>query len=519
MFRGKKKLWLAMLTAVLLLFVAACESIGGVDINKALQNSATVKSYEGSASVSLELLFDEDLAQLMGMDPALFAVLKDFRIELEKIKMESASVTSASGYIAFSDQKIPLSLYSSATETVLQVEGIERPLVMDSGISAEDLAGLISDAELAEISQSFNRSIMEYVTVHLPNPKQISVEPTTVEINGENVFTTKVNAVLYGDELLDWLKLFLQNLAKDEEGLREFLSDAYDALFPIIVKSIEQERKALEDEDFDTEILRLMEKYADNKTLVVEFLYTTLAFGYEEALNNYDEFAEELNSSLQVGGLNLLNRDTYLDFSVYVDSALRVRKSEAELLIKPELPLPVPGFDGIRVSVTQDIWNVNGNVTADRPDVADGISVDDWEFSRLLNQSVDPDSAIADLLRLAGANTETFYVWLDEEEVFKSKGASYAEAYWLAYYLDLNVSWDMETNEVVIFNKVTGQTLEMQVDSRDAALDGEALQLSAAPVIRDAMLYLPVRAVAEAFGGVVEYDADWDMATITFSYY
>jgi hypothetical protein len=43
--------------------------------------------------------------------------------------------------------------------------------------------------------------------------------------------------------------------------------------------------------------------------------------------------------------------------------------------------------------------------------------------------------------------------------------------------------------------------------------------LSAAPVIRDAMLYLPVRAVAEAFGGVVEYDADWDMATITFSYY
>lgn len=517
MVRAMKKRWLAMLTAVLMLFVAACESIGGVDLNKVLQS--TVESSEGKATVSLELLFDEQLAELIGMEPALYDVLKNFRIELEHVKMESPTVASASGYIAFSDQRIPLSLYTTSTKTVLQVEGIQRPLVMDSGLEEEALAELITEEDLAELSLAFSRSIMEYLTVNLPNPKQISVEPMTVEINGESVFTNKVNAVLYGDELLDWLKLFLQNLTKDEEGLRAFLSDAYDALSPLILKSIEQGRKELAEDEFESGLLGLIEQYAGNKTLVVEFLYTTLMYGYETALKHYDDFAEEIGSSMQMSGLNLLNRDTYLDFSVYVDSALRVRRSEAELLIKPELPLPVPGFDGIRLRVSQDVWNINGDVTADVPEDVDGISVDDWDFNRLLNQSVDPDSAIAGLFRLAGLNTETFLVWLDEDEVFKSKGVSYANAYWLGNRVDWNVSWDMETDEVVVVNELTGHTLEMTVDSRSARLNGEAVELPAAPVVRDAVLYLPIRAVAEAFGAEVEYYAELDLAEITVPYY
>lgn len=50
----KKFKWLTVLVAAMLVIMTGCQSVGGLDINKAMLTSLDVKSSESSASIRFE---------------------------------------------------------------------------------------------------------------------------------------------------------------------------------------------------------------------------------------------------------------------------------------------------------------------------------------------------------------------------------------------------------------------------------------------------------------------------------
>lgn len=68
------------------------------------------------------------------------------------------------------------------------------------------------------------------------------------------------------------------------------------------------------------------------------------------------------------------------------------------------------------------------------------------------------------------------------------------------------VNWDSDTKTVTGIKGDT--TVEMTVDSRTEFINGEAVEMDAAPVVTEGRTLAPARYVAEAFGCSVEWDAE-----------
>lgn len=66
------------------------------------------------------------------------------------------------------------------------------------------------------------------------------------------------------------------------------------------------------------------------------------------------------------------------------------------------------------------------------------------------------------------------------------------------------VEWDEQTRTIT--SKKDGTTVEMEIDSYDMYINGEAVTLEAAPTIIDSRTLVPVRAVAESFGADVSWE-------------
>ena len=74
------------------------------------------------------------------------------------------------------------------------------------------------------------------------------------------------------------------------------------------------------------------------------------------------------------------------------------------------------------------------------------------------------------------------------------------------------VSWDADTKTIT--GKKGSTIVTMQVDSNIVTVDGESKTIEAAPVIIDGRTLAPVRYVAEAFGGRVDWNPDTKVANI-----
>jgi len=72
-----------------------------------------------------------------------------------------------------------------------------------------------------------------------------------------------------------------------------------------------------------------------------------------------------------------------------------------------------------------------------------------------------------------------------------------------------NVSWNNETREVTL--QKGGSTIILAIGNKVAYLNGEAVELDCAPIIKDNRTLLPIRFIAESFG----YDVGWNQAEKT----
>lgn len=518
----------ALLLCSILVFVA-CEPVGGLDIDKALQASTEVQSSEGKASFSVEVLMDEGALGMMMNNPALLPLAEGLQVDMYEMKQQDMNTVSLAGNLLFAGQTIPFGLSITKEDMVLEVEGIGKPIVMSNSLSAEELEMLGMGADIQDqllnVNTEMARAMVSYLVPNLPNPDTIDVEKTTVTINEEELDVHKLHAEIYGDEVLGLMETLLQNLVKDEEGLRALIDGLYDLTVPIIDKALEQAAAEVEADAPGRIAMDWVNAYLHNKTLVTEFLFTTVTQGYKTALEELDTVTSELTSAMAASGVDLFTDSSYLKTDYYVNKDLQIVKSDVEVLIAPELPEEAGGFQGVRITATQELWNLNEPVKADLIPSANGVDMTDPAASEQLLKSVDPESFIGQMLIATGMNQKQVFIAIDSMSMddygnaYVVNGTTMASVYNLSYDLGLELEWNEEEGYVILADPSTGKHMTFFIEDNKVLVNDESIQLSQGIQTDGYMLYLPVRVVAETFGYEVQWDEDFQMVVLVKSYF
>ena len=74
------------------------------------------------------------------------------------------------------------------------------------------------------------------------------------------------------------------------------------------------------------------------------------------------------------------------------------------------------------------------------------------------------------------------------------------------------VGWDDETSSITVTSGI--KTIGLQIDSDTMTVDGTPVKLAAAPCLIGEVTYAPIRAVSEALGAIVSWDANTNTAAI-----
>jgi len=535
--RGMKRRWTVLLLALVMVVAAGCQSLGGVDLNQVALSSGDYRSFEGKAVMGLEVTVDDLTAAFIGVDPETLELIRNIRLEFYDLKQESPIKASVAGILHIAGEEIPFAYSVNANQLALEVDGIKRPIVLDDASSNPLLALMLEETSMTyeEYQMSFMEAVKKmasWVIPNLPNPGDIRFSREPIVINGEQVFTTHIRTVIRGDELIPYLRNALTRLAEDEEGLRRALEQVYDLMLPIMERALGAIGEQMQGEG-GASFFRLLESYVYNKTLMVEFLATTITYGLKEAAMSLDSTEEQALGLEEELGVSILNDQTWLAYDLYVEDFTKLRRMDFEMVVRPEAAFPIPVNAGIRVYMSQEYWNVNDRpVEADMIDTTDAIVLDDSFQTDALLAEIDPASALGRLLIAQGLNKREFTVFVGDPEAapedgaglfgsaspFLQDGRTMVSAYWLANRLGLewDLDWDEEDNEIITYiDPVTGRTLTVTEGSATAVLDGGEIEMGTAAVMRGYTLYVPLRFVAETFGAEVIFDAETRTVTVT----
>jgi len=488
----KKMGMLCAMLSFLLLALAGCQTVGGVDMTKALVSGADVKSSEGSASVTLELLGNgkpdsDNTAMLKYIE-----LLKKVTINLKEIKTESPELLSAKGEIALSGGvTIPLSLTVGKDKLTVLFDGASKPYVLNLK-EALPLDKLLP-VELPLDSLGSNPSVMisklmPFIAKSLPEPSVINVEKATETINNEAVSLNKVHFEVKGKEVAGLIKQFIGNILEDEAGLRE------------LVKMVMNQSTAQGGFDFSG--------------IAVEFIKSML-----------QDLQANIDTKLAETGF--VNDKFSLKSDLFLDSDLYQRKANFELSMSlPELEKD--GFTGLKVTGTMDKWNLNKPVTADVIDVSKGA----------LEQT--EDTKMAHFIKTLGEDSKLYGLLVNDLQVLKKEivlqmsddgkhvpdtlnpfikeGNTMVPVRFVTERLDADVEWNNDTREVTITDIMTGKKVVLTIDSKSVQVNGQTLNEQqspeVAPEIVEGSTYVPGAWLARLFDATTDWNNDTRQVTI-----
>lgn len=516
---------IVILVCSMLLFVA-CEPVEGIDLDEVMLSSIEMESYEGEATVSLEVLMDDSMISLFAAEnPALVMLAEGITVHIHELKQESFESASMNGEVTLGDISVPFQISTTMEEMVIEIEGMEKPLVIETFMDDAEFA--LYDELTEHLSSNYQataEAMMDYLVPNLPNVEMIDVEKTSIVLHEEDTEVHKVHAEIYGDEILDLVNIFLQNLAEDEEGLRELLDVLYDYTLPVFEAVVdEMSAYATDESEMDT-VSEWLKAYLSNKTLVTEFQYTTITQGLKTALDQFDTITESLENGEMTGGVKLFTDASYLKTDLYINDDSQMVRSDYELLIAPEIPFIGEGFEGIKITSSQSIWNINEPVEASLLNSDNGISLNDTYASEAILSSIDSESELGQFFKETGLNKKQIFLLLGENEYgwssgYLEQGTAMYDSYELAYELGLEHSYHYDEEQVILTDPSTGDHLTFTAGEDYMYVNGEQIAVNIGARTVDYSMYLPIRAVAEAFGYEVEWDEDFQMVIITKTYF
>lgn len=159
--------------------------------------------------MSLKLLWDEENASELNEDLTMLKLFDDLKLDVYDFKMQDMNTMSMKGAFHFLKGEIPFAMSLSSEQIVIELEGAEKPVVIDlTAEVANDLDDeyLAFQEELASKSPEIVEGIGTFLIKQMSNPKNIKVSSGNEMINNESVFVHKLSSEICADEILDFVK-------------------------------------------------------------------------------------------------------------------------------------------------------------------------------------------------------------------------------------------------------------------------------------------------------------------------
>ncbi|MBT2293621.1 copper amine oxidase N-terminal domain-containing protein [Paenibacillus albidus] len=481
----------------LLLVLSGCQSVGGLDINKALLDGLDVKSSESNTTFSMNVV---PAAGISAEDQEMVELINSFSVSISSLKQQDNGNLSARGTVGYKQMKLPFSFFVDKESLVFTVDGAKQPFYYPIA-GVDTLLG--TAAFETEKAEAVTKLFSEFVVKNLPNASVINVTPVNEAVYGEQMNLTKLHTEITGDELPGLFKQFLKSISKDNEGFTKLIGGLYDYLYPIFQ---EEGMGSLDLNEFGFGEIPL-----DNKEDVVTVLHDAaklavdaLLLVYDKELNNLYESTPEIST--------VLSKDTKLQYDVFVDSSLHVRKQNIDLhVVLPEdeyIPIRSISFKS-----QSEVWNINGPVTADVLNKDNALDVSSIELTPGETlRNFDPNSDIYRLLKNEmGITQKSINIAPDDEYYYPivEDGNTYVPLRYLAEDLDAKVEWDGTSRSIIVTEDLNGDQLIFKIGSAEATVNGTQVKLSKAIFVDEyGDAYVPVRMFAEALHAEVKKDAE-----------
>ncbi|MDF2961996.1 MAG: copper amine oxidase [Paenibacillus sp.] len=515
--------WLALMMAVLLVVLAGCQPVNGLDLNKVFQNGASVKSFQGTQSVTLELMPNDSVTPSQD-EQKLFDLFSKVKISLTEMKQQDMTRASAKGVFEYNKGQIPFQMTTDGQSYTFLIEGAKKPVVFQNSMAAsqqmDDAVYRQMQEQISELTKKmaeWSPSLASYILGNMPNPKTISVSDEKFNVGNEGINGKNIHLEIKGSDLPELAKSFLTNVLADEKGMKELLGQIYDLYTPVMQQSLNDgnaENNAMND---------AVAPFLNDKTLAVEFAYTFVNTKLREMLDNYDQAVQDMMSSATGEHAKLLlNESQYLKMDVLVDQELMPRKSNTEIMISHSDSNSA--VKSVKFTSAVELWNINKPVEADKIDTSAGqLELTTMGKPAKIVSVLDPESQLYGLLKhdlnitkkeiMMSMNGSNGYD--DSLKPYNRNGVVMVPVRFVVEELDADVTWDAATQKVTVTDLINGAVINLNIGSKQASVNGMIKPLEAEAELTNGSTYVPVRFIAESMGTKVSWEQDSQTVIIT----
>ncbi len=518
----RMKVLLAAGLAAMLVILAGCQSVGGLDISKSLADNLTVKSSESKQTLSLEIV--PSGTQMSEEEKEVIDLINSFSLTIDHAKLQDESTGSVEGTLSLDGKKLPFHVSVDKNNLILWVQGAKLPIsvsldALNSGYD-EDMAAL---KPTTEQSQQLITNVGKFLFKNVSNPASISVSSVTDTVYGESLSLQKLHIDVRGDELVGLAKSFLTSVSKDKEGVKELIGTLYDVYLPIFKSElgILSSEEYLDEEELPFG-LGTLNSVIDDKEATVIYLTNQLQKSLTELLVDYDKNVNEMFTETPEMK-ELFGKDTVLAMDFMFDKNLNVRKQKIDLTVQIPTTIEVP-IKQIKVHSTSEIWNVNKAVSANKIDISKGSLLVDMlnanqvtpgtilrnfdnqsEAYRFIKEDMDITQKFIYMNTLVDEDYDWYYDYAIPIDVNKTKMVPLR---YVAEELDAEIKWDSVLKEITVIDDITGSTIVLKNGSNQAIVDGTKVKLAEPVMNLEGTYYVPLRFIAGALGSTVQWDDD-----------
>ncbi|WP_426453131.1 copper amine oxidase N-terminal domain-containing protein [Paenibacillus sp. S-38] len=521
------KRWLAGCLAGSLVVVSGCSAVGGFDPKVMLENEKQVVSYEGNMTLSFDFDVEPPKADANGenasaeeiwteidkeKDLKMYRTLDEMKLSLTSVSLNNAdSTVSAKGTLEKADRVIPFELSADRDTLVVKVEGLSRPLVIDTmGELSEipqEFAGLVEQA--TEVSNEFG----SFLLLNLPDAANLRAEKKSEKLQGSEVQGTVLSLSVQDGEFPVLLQKYLKNLTLDDTGLRKLAEKVYEAAEAAAasegVRQFMQQRDEERSEEAEEVLRPVVESFFFDKEVTVEGLYGMgkSMFAYAAAASSQWKKEEA-------------PKDTKAVVTLFADDKQQWRKAGFELESK-DPRFMADGVKSGKVSLSLERWNVNGKVTVTQLPEGNGIDLEAAEAADEVIEALDQRSDLYRFLKedLKLMHKELELYWSDkaelqhimnegrEPEVFQdmyyiTDGIGYGSVRELAEAFGGQVSWNAADKTVRV--EAGSRVIVLTPGSSAAMVDGASVDMGGPAEWCGPVLYAPIRFLAGQLGAEVQ---------------
>jgi hypothetical protein len=513
--------WLSLFLIVMLVVLAGCQSVSGLDLNKVIQNGASIKSSQGTQTLTLELIPNTNVKPSTE-EQQILDLFSNVKLKVTDMKQQDITHVSIKGAFEYSKGQIPYQLTVSEQDYTFFIEGAKKPIVIhNSPANMMEIKETLSKEMQEQLKQlytksaEFTPSFISYLGGNLPNPKNISISDAKVSIHNEGLNLKKIHAEINGTELMDLFKGFATNLLADEKGMKDMLGQIYDLFAPFLQQML-KERK-----DQGNPMDDMIAPYLNNKTLAVEFVFTTIQTQLKKVLKDYDTYVQSIKNNERADVI--FSEKHYVKADIYVDSNLLPRKSAFEWMISAP-DNNTDAIQAVKVTSTSENWDLNKPVTADVIDISKGIfELESLNKPAKVLAGLDDKSQIYQLLKndLHLTKKEITMI-MDENDSYDTSSKPYnrqgtvmVPVRFVVEQLDADVAWDQATQQVTITDPISGAVIKLNIGSKQASVNGAIKPLETEAELTNGSTFVPVRFISESMGAKVNWDQELQMVTIT----